>query len=115
MKRKNKMVLIDGERLRRQLERRAIKPSAASTEMGFSDHYLSQVMYRGAISPQGVTLLENLYNIKPGDYVAFATEETERGKQEEPEVLYRLVYEAVYKAVKIALQEILDDDLQKAH
>ena len=68
---------IDGEKLRQRLLDVGVKPSAASTEIGFSANYWGKAMKSGVCSEIAANALQMRYGINPDDYTV---------KDEEPPV-----------------------------
>ena len=109
---------INAEALKKELKKRGLTASEASRKIGYKcPTALSKAMSSASMTPMAVTALQREYNIDPNLYVI---------KEEEPEVkeekavsptieiekfadirddLYRVIYGAVYAAVKKALSE----------
>lgn len=59
---------IDGERLRQRLLDVGVKPSTASTEIGFAANYWGKAMKTGMCSEIAANALQMRYGINPEDY-----------------------------------------------
>lgn len=75
-----------------ELSRRGLTPAKASTELGFSSGYLSNIAMVGDIPERSALYLERLYNITPDDYRPDLLDEIEACKAADPE---RIPNEAV--------------------
>ena len=58
-----KMVKIDGQRLAKAIEKRNLKITHASKEMGFGSTYLTDCVARGCIPEYSMVLINKLFNI----------------------------------------------------
>lgn len=108
---------IDSEKLNEQLDRRGLRRSKVSLEIGYASSYISNVINEGYINKPTMVMLERLYNIKPEEYIfKEPIEEVAEGQAPEAEqaaetpqkieidldIFYQTVYSAVYQAVKMA-------------
>lgn len=106
-----KIYHVNPDKLSRELEKRNLKMSVASREIGFSDSYFTNVMKRGVISRAAAKALENAYNIRLADYKLekAAPEPVAPPAPVQFELDYvrlrNIIYEAVYSAVKKAWSE----------
>ena len=114
----NKGLAIKPDVLKNELKKRGLTASEASRKIGYKcPTALSKAMSNSSLTPMACAALQREYNIDPNLYVI---------KEEEPEVkeektvpptieiekfadirndLYRVIYGAVYAAVKKALAE----------
>lgn len=120
-KRQANSVLVDYNKLSEELKKRDVSKTAASKQMGYSDNYLTNIFWdakrRGCLDGQAVlpqtcvNLLFEMFNIRlesiewkdlepvtPTDAVPSALSFDEN-------TLYRVIYAAVYAAMKQALSE----------
>lgn len=115
-----KTAAINGERLRAELKKRGVNMMTVSTAIGYEASYISAAIRYNKIAKSAILLLQTMYNINPDIYVV-----KEEPKAEEVEVkaevvevvqhsgltdddlekLYKVIYSAVYKATKRALEE----------
>lgn len=115
-------VLVDGNALLSKLEKRNVKPTAASEEMGYSPYYITNMISDGRrcgfdngvakMSRAAVNLLFEKFNIRPDSILYIEPEPVvETPPQEDAtftlneNTLYRVIYAAVYAAVKQAWSE----------
>lgn len=107
-----KAVEVDMDKLYQIFKERELKVTLVAKDIGVNGGYFANARTRGTISELVVTALEVHYNIPRSKYVIVHKEE------EKPEVeqdrlftekdkvaLYELIYSAVYKAMKKALNE----------
>ena len=112
-----KMTTISGDALKKEIEKRCLKATTISRELGYNDNYIASACYYGKLRTSSVVLLEKLYNI-PGDLYIISEPEPEPALEEVPatdpepaaagidyDKLYSTIYEAVYQAVKKAWAE----------
>lgn len=101
------MVAIDSEKLRAEIAKRGMTMIQASQEMGFANGFLSNCTIRGTMHRAAVAMLGTLYGIKPE--AILPEEEPPDREPDTPgadyDMLHRVVYSAVYKAVKRAMSE----------
>ena len=83
---------VSKTKLYEELSRRGLTPAKASTELGFSSGYLSNIAMVGDIPERSALYLERLYNITPDDYRPDLLDEIEACKAADPE---RIPSEAV--------------------
>lgn len=115
-------VRVDGDALRNELQKRNLKASEASKEMGFSSQYINNMIAdakrcgRGNIvhiSKAAVNLLFEMFNIRPESILYVeqkitpdVVEQKDSGTiTMDEDTLYRIIYAAVYAAVKQAWNE----------
>lgn len=107
-----KVINIDGEKLRNEFNVRNITFSSASVKCGYEASYFSKVCNSGKITQPAINLLQANYNIKYDDYKL--TDETAQVEKESVKFtitdevsdrLYKIIYSAVYHAMKQALSE----------
>jgi hypothetical protein len=107
------VIKIDPDKLTKEFEKRNLIKGDVSEAMGHNRNYMSDTIRRKTISKHAVVFLHKNYNIDLKDY-----EVIQEGKREEnpkPEEVflkdmtdkqaYRLIYSAVYHAVKKAWSE----------
>ena len=63
-------IAIDGEKLRQALFEKGVKPSKASTEIGFTENYWGKAMRRGCCSEIAAKALFAAYGIRLDEYAA---------------------------------------------
>lgn len=101
-------VEIDGEKLRAELKKRALIAADVSHEIGYSGTYIKNACDSGKIRLAAAHMLKSLYNIEYDD-IAPDSETEEKHEPTTPvidyEKMYRMIYCAVYEAVKKALTE----------
>lgn len=113
-----KTAAINGERLRAELKKRGVNMVTVSTAIGYEASYISAAIRFNKIAKSAILLLQTMYNINPDIYVVKEEPKAEDVKAEVVEVvqhsgltdddlekLYKVIYSAVYKATKRALEE----------
>lgn len=73
-----KTIQIDGEKLRREIEKRGLLGSDVAREIDYNPNAISQTISRGRISPQMLKLLTLAFNIKEDDIKITEPEKPER-------------------------------------
>lgn len=58
---------ISGEKLKRELNKRGLKPRDVSQEMGYAPNYLTQAAHSGILGAPAMKMLAMFYNIKEED------------------------------------------------
>lgn len=114
---KSNRIKIDGEALRRELEKRNLSMTDVSKELGFAKSYISKVINLNLCNVPTMKLLEVTYNIKPENYEYKEPEpETEPISIEELEteeivsqIDYKEFYKTIYGAVYHAMQDVLNN------
>lgn len=104
---RTKVMKIDGEKLTEELKKRGVSKSTASKEIGMGENYLSNVTHRNKITQIGAIALQKVYNIDPEAYElkdAKTEPKPEPEKSFDEDALYRIIYTAVYNAMKTALE-----------
>ena len=107
---------IDGEKLREELKTRGVTLMDASIKIGYDGSYLSKATRAGMMPKSSMLLIQAMYNIDPDSYrikdepIDVETSVVEvvhhTGLTDEDiEKLYKVIYSAVYKATKRALEE----------
>ena len=104
-------VPVDWVKLEAVLRKRGLTMSEVSTGMGHSMHYMSQQKSDGILKKKSAVFLDKVYGIRSEDYAPEGIRE-EKGKDQ---ISYATIYDAVYRAMKMALAEVLSGDLQAAH
>lgn len=105
-KENRKAIEINKTKFYDSLERRGLKLTHCSVEMGFGRSTLGMAVATGRITPTQSILLEKLYGIKKEEYEAI--EETKKKKPESKADMndfYKTIYTAVYNAMKQAWKE----------
>ena len=108
-------VYIDGERLRAELEKRQLKQTIVSCQIGYEASYLNKCITFNKIARPAINLLQINYGISFDDYKRIEEETKEPQmvevvqqigfSEEEQRILYKIIYSAVYEAMKRALSE----------
>ena len=96
---------IDGAKLTAELQKRGVTKGKASEEIGMNPNYLASATHAGGISRVAVIALQKVYNIDPESYEL--KDEPDDDKPDEKlddDKLYRIIYTAVYNAMKVALE-----------
>lgn len=109
---------INGDALRNEFKIRKITLIDASLKLGYDASYLSHAVRDGLMRRSAMLLIQAMYNIDPDIYVVKEEPKAEEVKAEVVEVvqhsgltdddlekLYKVIYSAVYKATKRALEE----------
>lgn len=102
-------IQIDGDKLLNEVKKRGVTLREASVEIGMSSSYLGNCRSRGNMSGAAMLALKHTYNIDEPDIAVqkgtgnSAGDETAPAKVDTDE-LYRVIYSAVYEAVKAALE-----------
>jgi len=110
------VIKIDPDKLTKEFEKRNLMKGDVSEEMGHNRNYFADIIRRGTIPKPAVVFLMKNYNISPEEYTPDEkkAEEHPEKKQKPEEVFlkdmtdkqaYRLIYSAVYHAVKRAWSE----------
>lgn len=113
---KTKTVAINGEQLRAELKKCGANMMTVSTAIGYEMSYISAAVRHNKIAKSAILLLQTMYNINPDSYlVKKEPEKVETSVVEvvqhsgltddDLEKLYKVIYSAVYKATKRALEE----------
>lgn len=97
----NQMEAIDPAKLRAEIEKRGMTAIQMSKEMGFANGFMSNCMIRGTMHRSAVTMMGRLYGIDP-DSIRPEGDPPDKGWAD-PDMLHKVIYSAVYKAVKKAL------------
>lgn len=110
---------INGDALRNEFKIRKITLIDASLKLGYDASYLSHAVRDGLMRRSAMLLIQAMYNIDP-DIYCIKAEKVESKKEEtavvevvqhsglsddDLEKLYKVIYSAVYKATKRALEE----------
>lgn len=102
----NNMVMIDGKKLQAELKKRGVSFASASKELGFGVTYLTNSASRGYMRTAAIKALFAEYNINPDAYVLKESEPAEeKVAAVDYNELYKVIYTAVYEAVKKAWSE----------
>lgn len=108
---------INGEALRAEFKARGVTLLDASAKIGYESSYLSKAIRQGLMPKSMMLLIQAMYNIDPEIYRVKAEpeEKVETSVVEvvqhsgltddDLEKLYKVIYSAVYKATKRALEE----------
>ena len=103
-------MMIDGSKLEKQLSKKSIKKTNASVEMGFCHSYLTWAIKSGSIARSATILLKKLYGIDFDSYKLITEEDTEASEANQKSFeldyasLNEVLYDAVFRAVRDALQ-----------
>lgn len=92
-------VKIDGDKLRRELEKRNLTQQAASRELGFGGNFISNVARRGSITKSALKSIELAFNIAPADILPDEPQEQPQPQQIEMDMPAGLTYQEVALAV----------------
>ncbi len=110
------MVKIDAKKLYDAIEERGLTFSHVCKEIGVNNSYFANAKVRGTLANLAVVILESRFGIPKDSYV-ISDEETavtvvekvstvdDFFSEENQRKLYRLMYSAMYAAVKQALSE----------
>lgn len=103
-------VIIDGERLRNELDKIEKYNSEIARECGYNPSYFSSCMHYNTMARPCVKMLTMLYGISYDDIKPINSENEDSKEKEElleqkvqeltPDRLYALIYTAVYDALK---------------
>ena len=93
------VVKIDGDKLRRELEKRNLTQRAASRELGFAGNFISNVARRGSITKSALKSIELAFNIAPADILPDEPQEQPQPQQIEMDMPAGLTYQEVALAV----------------
>lgn len=105
---------INGEKLKREFGKRNISLLEASQTCGFEASYFSKVCRANKITKYAAHLLDHTYNIKYDAYKEDGVKKEEvinksadefTITEEVSNALYKIIYSAVYEAVKKAWSE----------
>ena len=108
------MTKIDGEKLYEQFKERGITPTKICKDIGVNSGYFANAKHRGSIANMMIVLLESRYGIPRERYVLKSEPETavvevvtdkDFFAEENQRKLYKIVYSAVYNAMRRALNE----------
>ena len=107
-------IKIDGNKLYQAMKERGLTPTKICREIGVNGGYFANAKSRGSIANMMIVLLESRYGIPRDTYVVKEEEEVsivevvqhdDFFSEENQQKLYKLVYSAVYNAMKRALSE----------
>lgn len=114
---------VSKTKLYEELSRRGLTPAQASTELGFSAGYLSNVAMVGSIPERSALYLERVYHITPEDYQPDLLDEIEKCKETEPvppaivktaaETFARVLFEQYRETYRQTLKEAILDALRE--
>lgn len=103
---------IDGEKLREEFKRRNLRPSEASMELGFSQGIIAAGIRANKLNTVVINGLKLRYSIEPSSYViqentfpCNTAKEQSVFTEEVLQSLHKVIYSAVYEAVKKAWAE----------
>ena len=107
------VIKIDPDKLEKEFNKRALVKGDVSEAMGHNRNYMTDTIRRKTISKHAVVFLHKNYNIDLKDYEVIQEEKREENPKPEEVFLkdmtdkqaYRLIYSAVYHAVKKAWSE----------
>lgn len=107
------VIKIDPDKLTKEFEKRNLIKGDVSEAMGHNRNYMADTIRRKTISKHAVVFLHKNYNIDLKDYEVIQEEKREENPKREEVFLkdmtdkqiYRLIYSAVYHAVKKAWSE----------
>ena len=101
------VIQIDPDKLTKEFEKRNLIKGDVSEAMGHNRNYMSDTIRRKTISKHTVVFLHKNYNIDLKDYEVIQEEKREERalKDMTDKQMYRLIYSAVYHAVKKAWAE----------
>lgn len=109
------MIKIDGDKLYEQFKERGITPAKICKDIGVNGGYFSNAKHRGSLANMMIVLLESRYGIPRECYVIkeeveptvveVVTANNDFFSEENQQKLYKLVYSAMYSAMKRALSE----------
>ena len=107
------VIQIDPDKLTTEFEKRNLIKGDVSEAMGHNRNYMSDTIRRKTISKHAAVFLHKNYNIDLKDYEVIQEEKREENPKPEEVFLkdmtdkqaYRLIYSAVYHAVKKAWAE----------
>ncbi len=107
------VIKIDPDKLITEFEKRNLIKGDVSEAMGHNRNYMSDTIRRKTISKHAVVFLHKNYNIDLKDYEVIQEGKREENPKREERALkdmtdkqmYRLMYSAVYHAVKKAWAE----------
>lgn len=107
---KKGMVNIDGSRLAGQIKQRGLTFAEVSREIGYTDGFINNCIARNQINNTAVKMLNMIYHIQPEDYEYKEPVQPEPEKKEpeqtqagiDYQMLFKVIYRAVYEAIKKA-------------
>lgn len=106
------MIKIDGEKLYGALKERGLTASQLCKELRINNGYFANAKHRGTMPNMMVVLLESRYGIPRDNYiikeepaVVEIVTDNDFFSEENQTKLYKLVYAAMYNAMKRALNE----------
>lgn len=114
---RNNCIEIDGKKLKKIFDKRGLKMQDISIDCGYEGSYFSKATRENRMSKTATILLQDRYKIYPEDYepdkevvtVEVATVETPKTEmvisEETAKLLHKIIYSAVYEAVKKAWAE----------
>ena len=96
---------IDGKKLEKALYKRGITKVRASEECGHARNYLERYINQNQLPRPISVFLKSAYNIDESEYAVTQQEEVKEtpAPQLDMDALGKLIYKAVYNAVKDAL------------
>lgn len=114
---RNNGIEIDGQKLKKIFDKRGLKMQDVSIDCGYEGSYFSKATRENRMSKTASILLQDRYKIYPEGYepdkeivtaevVTVETPKTEMVISEETaKLLHKIIYSAVYEAVKKAWTE----------
>lgn len=99
-------VQIDGQALKREIERKGYSYTDACNLIGRTPTFFTNIIQRGVTSESSIKLIEAFLGIPKERYVVDGEPvQEEPAPQLNEETLYKVIYAAVYEAMKKALNE----------
>lgn len=109
MARNIQKIEIDGQKLKKAILKRGLHVSVVSMELGFSKCYLDQHIKGNYTLKTTAIALEQLYRIPLSEYEVVKVDESVKAAEEakaiEMEELKNIIFQSVYKAVYMALED----------
>lgn len=105
------VVLIDGERFKKEIYKKNRNLQMMSKELGYSRSYLAIAVHSGRLTESVVRMLDQIYGIPRERYEVKESVETDDEVAEikeslDKDALYELIKRAVYEGVKKAWAEL---------
>lgn len=109
----NKMIQIDGEKLRNAVKNLSMSAAEASQKLGFSPNYITKICCRGNVRESSLILLNSILGIKYDDIKPNpVVEECQEPKQEIVEITqesidYEMLESSIRNGVRSGIIDVL--------
>ena len=99
------VVKIDGDKLRRELEKRNLTQQAASRELGFAGNFISNAVRRGSVSKSAMKAIELAFNISQEDIEPAQPQQEPKPQPQPQQIEMDMPAGLTYQEVALAVAE----------